>query len=118
MAEKKVTRIVAHPKLYLSVGGKLQHVKKGTEVTVTKSQAEEMGDKLIDGSRVDKLDTTTKDGMPSEGAAESEAVKQLTADLEAANAETKKAQDALVKTATDLEAAKKAVKKLEAAAKK
>ena len=110
MAEKKVTRTVAHPKLYLSVAGKLQHIKKGTEVTVTESQCEAMGAKLMDPSQAEKLDTTTKDGVPGGGAAESEVVAALTAELEAAKAETAKTTEALTATAAELDKAQKALK--------
>lgn len=40
MSDKKATHIVTHESQYLAVGGKLQHVPKGTEVYLTKDQAE------------------------------------------------------------------------------
>ena len=98
----------------MSVAGKLQHIKKGTEITVTESECKAMGAKLLDPSQAAKLDTTTKDGVPEGAAVESEAVKQLTADLAAAQAETTKANEALVKTATELEKAQKENKALKA----
>lgn len=113
MAEKKVKRIVAHPKLYLAVGGKLQHVKKGTELVITKSQAKTMGGKLLDTSQAKKLDTTKDGGAVSDEAAE---VVRLTTALEEAVAETGKANTALTQTATNLEAAKKEIKSLKAKA--
>ncbi len=109
---KSVKRVVVHPKLYMAVDGKLQRIPPGTEITITKEQCERFGDKVADPSGRKKL----KDGKVSSGGDSGE-VAQLTADLNAAKAETKKAQDALVKTATDLDAAKKKVKALEAAAK-
>ena len=38
----KATHVVVHPKQYLSVGGKLQHMPKGTELTLTAAQAESL----------------------------------------------------------------------------
>jgi len=46
MAEK-VTHEVVHPKLYLSVGGKLQHVEKGTQLALTAAIAEGLGAKVL-----------------------------------------------------------------------
>ena len=46
MAEK-VTHEVVHPKLYLSVGGKLQHVPAGTQVALTGQIAEGLGAKVL-----------------------------------------------------------------------
>lgn len=39
-APKKATHVVIHRKQYLSVGGKLQHVPKGTEVALAAKQGE------------------------------------------------------------------------------
>lgn len=39
-APKKATHVVVHPKFYLSVGGKLQRVSKGTEVALAAKQGE------------------------------------------------------------------------------
>lgn len=116
---KTVKRTVVHPKLYLRVDGKLQHVKKGTEVTITKEQCENLGAKLADPAKQKKLDTTAEGGQASEGAApESEVVKQLTTELKEAKSDAKKAQMALQKVATDLDAATKEIAVLEKAAKK
>lgn len=98
-----VKRIVVHPKLYLAVEGKLQRVPPGTEITITKEQCERFGSKVADPSKQKKL----KDGKVTEGGG---------SDLEAAQAETVKAYDALTKTAADLEAANKRIAKLEKAA--
>lgn len=38
----KATHVVVHPKQYLSVGGKLKHVPKGTEVTLSAKQGERL----------------------------------------------------------------------------
>lgn len=35
----KKTFVVTHPKLYMSVDGKLKHVTKGTEVSIDEKQA-------------------------------------------------------------------------------
>lgn len=56
--ENKVDRVVDHKKLYLAVGGKLQHVPKGTKVTITESQAAKLGSKLVDPSLVESVDLT------------------------------------------------------------
>lgn len=40
-------RTVAHRNLYLSVGGKLQHVEAGTEVSLSDEQAKRLGNKLV-----------------------------------------------------------------------
>lgn len=117
-----VKRIVAHPKLYLRVEGKLQHIPKGTEVTVTKDQCEKLGARLMDPAEAKKL----KGGKLTKGdESESEAVKELTAELEgvrkeAADAvkETGKATKALTATAAKLDTAQKEIKALKAAAKK
>lgn len=45
MAEK-MTHEVLHPKLYLRVEGKLQHVEAGTELNLTKDQAKALGSKV------------------------------------------------------------------------
>ena len=37
-APKKATHVIQHRKQYLSVGGKLQHVPKGTEVALDAKQ--------------------------------------------------------------------------------
>lgn len=119
MADEKMKRIVAHPKLYMRVEGKLQHIPKGTEVTVTKMQCEALGKKLMDPAEQKKLDATTKGSALTAGTeAESEAVTKLTTDLEAAEAETGKVTEALTATAAKLDTAQKEVKALKAAAKK
>ena len=38
----KATHTVSHRKQYLVVGGKLQHVKAGTEITLTAAQAKSL----------------------------------------------------------------------------
>lgn len=42
MADKKVARIVVHPKLNLSVGGKLQRMKMGAEIMLTPEAAKRL----------------------------------------------------------------------------
>ena len=128
MAVKTVKRIVVHPKLYLRVDGKLQRVPPGTEVTVTKAQAESLGKKLADPADAKRL----KDGELTSGdeggnaeqleAAQGE-ITMLTEQLEAAQgeaegakAETAKANEALTETATKLAASQEEVKKLKKAA--
>lgn len=41
-APKKATHVIVHPKQYMAVGGKLQHVPKGTEVAIEAKQGERM----------------------------------------------------------------------------
>ena len=69
MAEQKMKRVVAHPKLYMAVAGKLQHVPKGTEVTVTEAQCKALGKKLMDPAEQKKLDTTVDGGKVGDGGA-------------------------------------------------
>ena len=64
MAEKKVKRIVNHPKLYLAVGGKLQHVPKGTVLTIVQSQAKKLGAKLVDPGEVKSVAVDDGDNKP------------------------------------------------------
>ncbi len=47
-APKKATHVIQHRKQYLSVGGVLQHVPKGTEVALDAKQ----GDRLAKRGRV------------------------------------------------------------------
>ena len=117
--EKTVKRIVAHPKLYMRVDGKLQHIPKGTELTLTEGKAKDMGAKVLDPKEAKKLDATAEGGALTKGeGTESEAVKELAAELKAAKAETEKATKALTATAAKLGAAQKEIKALKAAAKK
>lgn len=63
-APKKATHEVIHPKQFLAVGGKLQHVKAGTQLALSEKQAEALEAK----GRVRKLgdkkavDLTADDG--------------------------------------------------------
>ncbi len=41
-APKKATHVVTHRKQYMAVGGKLQHVPKGTEVAMSVEQGKRM----------------------------------------------------------------------------
>lgn len=110
--EKVLKRVVVHPKLYMRVDGHVQHVPRGTELTVTKAQCVALGGKLMDPSQVKKLDVTVKGGQIVEGSPEeTEALKKLTTERDAA-------QEALTATATQLDAAQKEIKALKAAAKK
>ena len=44
--ESKTTHVVTHPSLYLAVAGAMQHIEKGTELTLTNAQAEAMAGKV------------------------------------------------------------------------
>ena len=41
-APKRATHIVVHPKLFMAVGGKLQHVPKGTEIALAADHAKRL----------------------------------------------------------------------------
>ena len=47
MSEENATHTVAHPKLFLSVGGKLQHVPKGSSVSLSDAVAKGLGGKVF-----------------------------------------------------------------------
>ncbi len=69
-ASKKATHVVVHPKQYLAVGGKLQHVPKGTEIVLSKEQGERMVErkravaigqqKAVDLTKPDPVDSDDK----------------------------------------------------------
>ena len=46
MAKSAATHKVVHPKLYLSVGGKIKKIKVGTPVALSEKQAAKYGDKV------------------------------------------------------------------------
>lgn len=56
MAEKTVKRIVTHPKQYFAVGGKLQRMAVGTEVTLSEKEAERLKRRVADPSKVKLLE--------------------------------------------------------------
>ncbi len=90
MAEKKVTRTVKHEKLYMSVDGKMVHVKKGTELTLTESKAASLGAKLEAPGEKVKIDQTGKTGRQirgNGGDSGAKEIKALQAKLDAAEAE-------------------------------
>lgn len=59
MSEQKTEiYIVVHPKLQMSFGGKSQHVEQGTEIKLTKEQAERMGSKVKPFVTPKKLDAS------------------------------------------------------------
>lgn len=61
-------RTVAHKNLYLAVGGKLQHVEAGTEVSLSDEQAKRLGNKLVPEGRKKavKADQEEKPSVKSE----------------------------------------------------
>lgn len=59
-APKRATHTVAHPKLYLSVNGKLQHVPQGTPIVLSKERAEKAGNKFMAIGNEKSLDLTEK----------------------------------------------------------
>lgn len=47
MSGKKATHVVKHKRLYLAVEGKLTHFPEGKQLTLTKAQADRMGDRVM-----------------------------------------------------------------------
>lgn len=84
---EKIKRIVAHPKFYTAVSGKLEHLAAGTEITVTAEQAKRLGTKLVDPSQRKSLDATAEGGklqeLQKENTAHDQAMAQMAAQLEA-----------------------------------
>lgn len=62
MANKKPTHVVVHKKLYLGVGGKLQHVKVGAQLTLSEEQAERLGKKVMSIKEAKTIDMTKDNG--------------------------------------------------------
>ena len=58
---KKATHVVTHPRLYLAVNGKLQHVEQGHEVTLSAAQAKSLGSKVEAIKERKRLDLTAGD---------------------------------------------------------
>lgn len=55
-APKRSTHVVEHKRLYLAVDGKVQHVEKGTQLTLNEKQARGLGARvrsLKDASSLD-----------------------------------------------------------------
>ena len=98
MSDKKVKREVAHPKLYLRVGGKLQHVKKGTQLTVTEGQAARLGAKLVDPAVKAEVDVSTAEAELKAAQAKLDAAK-TTAESGDAGAAAKAHAEAMAKAA-------------------
>ena len=66
----KSTHVVVHPKQYLAVGGKLQHVPKGSEVALSSKQGERLVKRgrvlAIGQKKVIDLTDTSKDDAAEE----------------------------------------------------
>lgn len=73
MANKKATHTVVHPKLYLAVEGKLQHVPQGTGISLTAGQAEKAGNKVISISASKTVEVGTDADAEAKAKAEAEA---------------------------------------------
>lgn len=59
-APKRSTHVVIHPKLYMAVEGKLQHVKKGSELILSDKVAKKLGSKvgvMGEGKTIDMTST-------------------------------------------------------------
>lgn len=52
---------VTHPKLYMAVNGKLQHVEKGTELVLSEEQAKRLSSKVQVVKQAKKVDARKKD---------------------------------------------------------
>jgi len=91
--KKTVKVIVSHPRLFLSVKGKLQHVEKGTELTLTAEQAKKLGSKVQDPAQIKKLNASgVEDAAPEPMAA---MIDDLSAKLNAETAARKEAEKQL-----------------------
>lgn len=63
---KKATHTVVHPKLYLAVKGKQQHIKPGTGVTLTELQAQKLRKKVVRIGEQKSVDATPEDDKSSD----------------------------------------------------
>lgn len=75
MANKKATHTVVHPKLYLAVEGKLQHVPAGTGISLTTGQAKKAGNKVVSISASKTVEISTDAKAEAEAKAKAEAEK-------------------------------------------
>ena len=69
MVQKNLTHTVMHKRLYMSVDGRLCHIQKGSQLTLSSKQAEKLGDRVskIDSQKVElSKDEDSKDKV-SEG---------------------------------------------------
>lgn len=107
MAEQKLKRVIKHPKLYMRVNDKLQRMKVGTPVTVTKDQARRLGAKLADPADQKEVDVSGADVKEAIAKAATESQQAEKAKADAAEA-VKKAEAATVKAKKETAEAKKA----------
>ena len=78
MANKKATHTVVHPKLYLAVEGKLQHIPKGTDIYLNKQSEKSLGKKVVligSSKTVEVGKTEAEERAEVEAKAEAEAKK-------------------------------------------
>ena len=91
--DKKATHVVTHDSWYLAVKGKLQEVKRGTELTLTKKQAEKAIQRGFIAEISDAEPLEIASGGTKEQAKEIKAlnksVKDLTAEVEKLTDEVK-----------------------------
>lgn len=59
-APKRPTHEVVHPKLYMAVGGVLQHVEKGTPLVLSPEQVKSLGKKVKVLGEKETVDLTEK----------------------------------------------------------
>ena len=55
-APKRPTHVVEHGRLYIAVDGKIQHVEKGTQLTLNEKQAKGLGPRVRSLKDVGSLD--------------------------------------------------------------
>lgn len=65
-APKRATHLVVHKQLYLSVGGKLQHVKEGSQITLSSEQAMKLGDRVRSITEEKSVDLTAEETKTGE----------------------------------------------------
>lgn len=63
-APKRNTHEVVHPKLYMAVEGKLQHVPEGTPLILSEDQATSLGGKVKKLGEKKAIDFTGSDDKP------------------------------------------------------
>jgi len=105
---KTVKRIVTHPKLRMSNGGKLQHIPAGTEISLTEEQLKgRLGKMTRDPGDVKSLEMGEK-GLQEKAASDHEAelaelkarAEKAEKDAAAAVARAEKAEKALIASTT------------------
>ena len=97
----KKNYIVDHPRTYLAVDGKLQHVPKGTPLTLTDDQAKGLGKRVVPAGQEQAVDLTNS-SEEAAAKAKAEAEAQAAAELEQLRA---KATELNIQNAANLDEA-------------